>query len=180
MLFEWFFSQHAYSGDYADIFNFSEVNADLVECFSKHRVSRKNDHNPNSSFTAAGPVQYSTEVRNYFKSSNKTVSGGSWLLKPEVPTSDEIMGKHDAETILSLGPTLRPNKTHGSYENVEEYLGTQYDLLREDAIRPLREAVGKVRAEPYQLEEHYHNSGIGIYEPVSISPLFFIYDAQFC
>jgi len=48
---------------------------------------------------------------------------------------------------------------------VEEYLSANYELLREDAIRPLREAVQQVKITP-QAEEAALNGSIGIYEKV--------------
>jgi helicase required for RNAi-mediated heterochromatin assembly 1 len=59
----------------------------------------------------------------------------------------------------------------GAYENTEEYLGTTYELLREDSIRPLREAVVEVRKEPFKDEAEYGNNSLGIYEPVYITSL---------
>jgi helicase required for RNAi-mediated heterochromatin assembly 1 len=76
--------------------------------------------------------------------------------------------------IIDVTEELRPNKVQGAYENNEEYLGTQYDLLREDSIRPLREAVAHVRASPWLDEAEYQNSAnIGIYDPVYITSIVF-------
>ncbi|CAJ0750240.1 16712_t:CDS:2, partial [Entrophospora sp. SA101] len=49
-----------------------------------------------------------------------------------LPTQKELLGPR---------PKYIPvNKTKGSYENIEEYLETHYKLLREDFLRPLRQA----------------------------------------
>ncbi len=47
----------------------------------------------------------------------------------------------------------------------EDYLSAHYELLREDAIRPLREAVQQVRVTP-QAKEDAFDTSIGIYEKV--------------
>ena len=47
----------------------------------------------------------------------------------------------------------------------EDYLGAHYELLREDAIRPLREAVSQVKFTPTATEDAF-NGAIGIYEKV--------------
>lgn len=49
----------------------------------------------------------------------------------------------------------------------EEYLSAHYELLREDAVRALRDAVQHVRTNP-QAKEDAFNGSIGIYEKVSI------------
>lgn len=66
----------------------------------------------------------------------------------------------------------RPKKIHGPYENIEDYLRTEFDLLREDALRPLRDAVAEVRKGPWKDEAQYEN-GVGIYEPVFLTSLVF-------
>jgi helicase required for RNAi-mediated heterochromatin assembly 1 len=69
---------------------------------------------------------------------------------------------------------LRPNKVEGEYQDNQEYLSTQYDLLREDAVRPIREAVAEVRKDSSRDELDYpQSSGIGIYEPTYITSVVF-------
>jgi hypothetical protein len=51
---------------------------------------------------------------------------------------------------------------------LEAYLSAQYELLREDSLRPLREAICKVRKDPDQIEEYFGGT-IGIYQNVSSS-----------
>lgn len=43
---------------------------------------------------------------------------------------------------------LSTNVVDGPYESVEEYLHTHYELLREDAVAGLREAVNYIRENP--------------------------------
>lgn len=66
----------------------------------------------------------------------------------------------------------RPKKIEGPYDNTEDYLRTEYELLREDALRPLREVVAEVRKDPYKEEARYEKN-VGIYEPVYITALVF-------
>lgn len=49
--------------------------------------------------------------------------------------------------------------------DAEAYLGAHYELLREDAVKPLRDAVGVVRAMPFA-DENALNGAVGIYDKV--------------
>lgn len=49
----------------------------------------------------------------------------------------------------------------------EAYLAGMYELLREDAVRPLREAVNQVKDKPTADEEEFSGT-IGIYEKVTM------------
>lgn len=66
----------------------------------------------------------------------------------------------------------RPKKIKGPYDSPQDYLSTEYDLKREDAIRPLRESVAEVRKDPWKAEAQY-DKNVGIYEPVYITSLVF-------
>ena len=58
--------------------------------------------------------------------------------------------------------------THTDIDSpTEEYLSAHYELLREDAVRPLREAVQQVRITPQAKEDAFQGS-IGIYEKVVV------------
>lgn len=61
---------------------------------------------------------------------------------------------------------------NGAYDSIEDYLSTEYELLREDALRPLREAVAEVRKDPWRDEAQYEKS-VAICEPVYIASLVF-------
>jgi hypothetical protein len=45
------------------------------------------------------------------------------------------------DVVCAQEPFLRPNIINGPYTDVEHYLDTQFRLLREDFVRPLREGV---------------------------------------
>ncbi|KAF2714355.1 hypothetical protein K504DRAFT_366188 [Pleomassaria siparia CBS 279.74] len=124
---------------------------------------------------------YVNDISKYFKDAHKPVAGRSWIGKPEMPRVSEIMSdlkptfaSSSGQPIIDVDEELRPNKVEGAYENNEEYLGTQYDLLREDSIRPLREAIEHIRASPYKDEAEYPmEASIGIYDPVYITAIVF-------
>lgn len=59
-----------------------------------------------------------------------------WQHAPLVPQPSELGG---------FAEDPEPNRVHGEYKSTAEYLGVHYRLLREDFIRPLREALEAVR-----------------------------------
>ena len=61
-------------------------------------------------------------------------------------------------SFLSACSQLQANVT-----TTEEYLSTHYELLREDAVRRLRDAVTQVKLTPAASEDAF-NGAIGIYE----------------
>ncbi|KAF2272378.1 P-loop containing nucleoside triphosphate hydrolase protein [Westerdykella ornata] len=155
-----------------------ELNAHLTERFGMMVIADINDSRLRPPTTRV--VKTTNEIREYYKEPQAPVVGGNWVSKPEIPTPDEIMMPSHAvdnrETIIDVTEgksPLRPNKVLGAYESIDEYLGTQYDLIREDAIGPLREAVRQVRESPYLDEVEYEGGSIGLYEPVYITSVIF-------
>ncbi|KAF2646489.1 P-loop containing nucleoside triphosphate hydrolase protein [Massarina eburnea CBS 473.64] len=130
------------------------------------------------------PPRSNNDILEYYETASAPVAGaGNWLCEPEIPRPSEILtatatiaatagfalaGEH----MIALEDDLRPNKVEGSYETKEEYLSTQYHLLKEDTIRPLRKAVEEVRRNPLKDESEYTNN-IGIYEPVYLTSVVF-------
>lgn len=116
------------------------------------------------------PPKLNAKVRKYYEAQN--VTGGEWLLRSEIPGSAEIMDREitSTNTNASNAVELHPNKPQGPFPSKEEYLQTHYELLREDALAPLREAVFAVRRLPLAHEDS-HNGKIGLYEKASHSPL---------
>ncbi|KAI5361869.1 Putative P-loop containing nucleoside triphosphate hydrolase, DNA2/NAM7 helicase, helicase [Septoria linicola] len=111
------------------------------------------------------PSRLNVQIGRYFD--NPVVTGGGWLAKPELPTAAEVMDLDDDNTSSSTIVEMLPNRPIGPWESKEEYLSTQYDLYREDAIRGLREAVTKIRICPDANEDTYDGK-VGIYEKVFI------------
>lgn len=156
---------------------FGDMNAHPTE---RSGASSRDEHRyPDPEITPpAKPSRINGDIAAYYEDAKKPVaSAGNWVNKPEMPTPAELLancqiGFEIGEKMIDLTEELRPNKTEGAYENNEEYLGTQYELLREDALRPLRRAVEEVRKDPWRNESDYPpSSGIGIYEPVSFKLL---------
>lgn len=147
----------------------NDVNAHISERFAPSFAA---NHSPSrSDFTPLPSVDRPIlEIRDYFKVAQKPTVSSSWLEKPEIPSPTEILSDpndQSSEKIIDVIEELRPNKIEGAYDSNEEYLETQYRLLREDSIRPLREAIDQVRASPYLDEAEYAGGSIGLYEPVS-------------
>ncbi|KAJ5832063.1 ATP binding protein [Penicillium riverlandense] len=81
-------------------------------------------------------------IRQYFEKADP--ADHDWRNKPEFPASEEILGTAtETEDVL-----LAPNKISGRWSSTEEYLTTHYNLVREDAVAPLRDAVTFVREDP--------------------------------
>jgi helicase required for RNAi-mediated heterochromatin assembly 1 len=146
-----------------------QVNAHLAERFGRASF-HDNSSIPHDSIASSGPTRDNNGIREYFQLAKKPVTAGPWINKPETPGPLEILPSETPD-LFSPNEDLRPHRATGAYESKEEYLATKYELLREDAIRPLREAVQEVRKSPYKDESEYDNKSIGIYEPVYITSL---------
>ncbi|RAL12713.1 putative DEAD box helicase involved in nonsense mediated decay [Aspergillus homomorphus CBS 101889] len=101
------------------------------------------------------------EIRNYLFPQD-TEDSEPWLNRPELPSSEEIMGTADDadEDFVDLAP----NNIFGPWESKSAYLKAHYELLREDAVAPLRDAVAYVRDDPKMMD----NKVASIYEKVHI------------
>lgn len=86
-------------------------------------------------------------------------SASRWLCQPEVPTSAEILLTEDSEIMLPA------NKIDEAWKNKDKYLKAHYNLLREDAVSPLRDAVELFRRTPEMMEND--STVVSIYEKVS-------------
>lgn len=89
----------------------------------------------------------------------------SWLAKPEVPSRAEVCPPDGTEVALPANKIDRP------WSKPTSYLKTHYQLLREDAVAPLREAVSKFRKDPQRMDDN----DIRIYEQVRLVGLTFTY-----
>ncbi|KAE8349973.1 P-loop containing nucleoside triphosphate hydrolase protein [Aspergillus coremiiformis] len=104
-------------------------------------------------------VPANQDVRTYFNEANLE-DPEPWLLNPEVPSPREIMGTESDTQFIDL----LPNHISGPWESKRDYLKAHYDLLREDAVAPLRDAVAYVREDPQMLD----TNTVSIYEKVHI------------
>ena len=100
-------------------------------------------------------------IRKYIDEAGCTEAapGDEWMVAPELPTSEEVLG------IDSPGSTvyLAPNRIQGPWASSREYLQAHYNLIREDAVAPLRDAVATFQSHPAMKE----TKDISIYEKVS-------------
>lgn len=160
-----------------------EVNAHLTERFGRTSLKQQDNSSvPNDDIPRSAPPRLNNDIRKYFELAKKPVRAGAWIERPEVPSPAEILpqgeksgftNRTDGQALIDIGERIRPHEPEGAYYDNDEYLGTKYELLREDAIRPLREAVAEVRKDPYKDEAEYENNSIGIYDPVYITSLVF-------
>jgi hypothetical protein len=131
------------------------------------------------------PQKLNNKVSKYFEPIKKPSDAGPWLDRHESPTSSEILDIEGGNTSNSDIVEIVPNKETGGWESKGEplhlspfltysstdltadaYLSAHYELLREDAVRPLREAICQVRREPDRNEDAFKGT-IGIYQDVS-------------
>ncbi|OMP83961.1 Helicase required for RNAi-mediated heterochromatin assembly 1 [Diplodia seriata] len=103
-------------------------------------------------------------IRKYVAEADLPVATDSWLSRPEVPTTEEIL---DTDDFLNDTVAIPPNNIDGPWSSKETYLESHFELLREDTIRPLREAVGRIRTKSWGKEEEY-GSTVGLYSNVHI------------
>lgn len=108
-------------------------------------------------------VQVNPDIKNYYKEFNAEdgTKGEPWASKPELPSSDEILGTdlpEDEEDCVEL----MPNRIKEPWPSKDSYLRAHYELLREDAVAPLRDAVAYVRDDPRMMD----SKDVSIYEKV--------------
>ncbi|KAJ5378802.1 ATP binding protein [Penicillium cosmopolitanum] len=106
-------------------------------------------------------------IRNYFAPPNlpdgvplPRGQTEDWRKKSELPTTEEILGLNDGSSDI----LLLPNHIFGPWPSTELYLNAHYNLIREDAVANLRDAVLYVRTYPRMGD----NGNIAIYEKVFI------------
>ncbi|KAL5117011.1 hypothetical protein ACEQ8H_005097 [Pleosporales sp. CAS-2024a] len=155
-----------------------EVNWHINERF-RQTSTRDNMAVSSDSIPSSAPSRINNDIREYVQLAQKHVTAGAWIHQPEIPRSSEILpprAKSDflcdaPHRLIDVHPSPRPHKAEGAYASIEEYLGTKYELLSEDANRPLREAVAEVRQSPYKDEAEYESNSIGVYDPVYITAM---------
>ncbi|KAK5164997.1 hypothetical protein LTR04_001607 [Oleoguttula sp. CCFEE 6159] len=120
-----------------------------------------------------------TKIRDYFAAARQPVSADSWLSRPEFPTSAEVMdldGIPDDEGsddgYLRENISMGSNRIEGAWDSKEHYLSTHYELLREDSVKPIREAVAQIKHLPLANEDEYQGT-ISVYERVYMTAVIF-------
>lgn len=123
------------------------MNEHLSERFARSRnfQARGNtSFDPNRSKDALN-----RDIRAYVAAANARPGNTAkpWLVKAEIPTSEEILDDEDEPVQLSENRLNRP------WPNRRKYLETHYELLREDAISPLRDAVHQFKNTPTMCDD---------------------------
>jgi helicase required for RNAi-mediated heterochromatin assembly 1 len=118
---------------------------------------------PTSSSSRAPDIKLNVDIRAYARAADDITKSSSsrWLCQPEVPTSAEILPAGDDDVVLPA------NKIDGPWKSKDKYLKAHYNLLREDAVSPLRDAVETFRQNPDMMESDH--KGVSIYEKVNWS-----------
>lgn len=81
----------------------------------------------------------------------------SWLDRPEMPDAAEML----EEEALNLSA----NRMDKPWSSSKKYLQTHYELIREDSIAPLRDAIAQFKTTPDMVDD----KAIAIYEKVRTS-----------
>lgn len=112
--------------------------------------------------SGSGPVPANMLVRKYGLPSTAvgSTSSDSWLHREEIPTSKEISG--DGKRPGQDAVEIPVNTINAPWASKANYLRAHYELLREDAVAPLRDAVAAVKALPAMQD----NDVVCIYEKV--------------
>ena len=108
-------------------------------------------------------VHVNPAIREYYNQARpeESAENEEWLLKPELPSSAEILGTDLPEDEGDC-VQLMPNHIEGPWPSKDSYLRAHYELLREDSIAPLRDAVAYVRDEPKMMD----SKEVSIYDKV--------------
>lgn len=144
------------------------MNTSITEKFKPKKHHKRDGQN---SFQHEVTKFRSNFIAEYFKDMNVPTDPASWLAAPEFPTPEEAqditeqwqtVDPHDGSIIL------RGNKLEGAWNSKEEYLQAHFEMLREEAVRPLRETISWVKNNPGSREDQRSFGGnMGLYEKVS-------------
>lgn len=103
------------------------------------------------------------DIRRYLLGEDANIVKYEWESKPELPTSNEIMGIDESEKDGDI-IQLIPNQITSPWPSRNTYLKGHYELLREDSVAPLRDAVAYVRDNPHMMDSQI----VAIYEKVRL------------
>jgi helicase required for RNAi-mediated heterochromatin assembly 1 len=106
-------------------------------------------------------ITLNKDIREYVIATNRSTNTGHWNEKPEVPSPNEILGL-DGSLETTDVIDLVPNQIRGPWPAVHTYLKAHYDLLREDAVSPLRDAVAYFKETPSMGD----SASVSVYEKV--------------
>ena len=137
-----------------------ELNATLVEKFSRRlRFRTKNSEDQNPPLR----MKLNEDIRKYVKLQSSQSHPEAWQNLPEFPSVEEVFDQ--GRKVYDQPVELEANTIVGPYFSKDSYLKKHYELLREDAISPLRDVIDEVQAAPFLLERDSRNDS-QIYERV--------------
>jgi helicase required for RNAi-mediated heterochromatin assembly 1 len=118
------------------------MNEHLSERFPRSRKSQFRNTAASDPNHAAEPLN--RDIRAYVAAANTLPANNAkpWLFRSEIPTSGEILDDEEEPVQLSENRLNRP------WPSRKKYLETHYELLREDAVSPLRDAVHQFKNTP--------------------------------
>ena len=107
----------------------------------------------------SGEVKLNMDIRAYVHAADAGANGASkaWISQSEIPTGAEIANSINEDIELT------PNRIIGPWKSKEKYLKAHYELLREDAVSPLRDAIEAFRKNPEMMDD---DQAVSVYEKV--------------
>lgn len=165
------------------------MNASLPERFSRVQTTLGSAINSQDGHTSSSDWSDAAKRKLHEYFSFKAEDQQGWLSQSELPSVKELQGSGQSlqssswlDDTSALAPDQAPypdsdqphwtendvNKIDGPWNSKGKYLETHYKLLRENALRPLREAltlVDQIRT----VKEDPSHATLGIYEGVFIS-----------
>jgi helicase required for RNAi-mediated heterochromatin assembly 1 len=112
-----------------------------------------------------------------FRSYESLEGVSDWRKLPEIPSYDEVMGIYstsheeddsdkgsDSASETNEMPALPFNLVDRPWNSKEDYIRTHYELLREDGVAPLRDAVKIFKSQPTMGDDE----NVAIYTHVSV------------
>ncbi len=111
------------------------MNADLSERFKGSARRPNTNQSLSGAFESSLDLTLNLDIRDYISRQEQissTSDKDAWLSTPEIPTKQEF---------TNLAADLLPNKVQGPFKNKERYVKTHYELLREDSVGCLRDAI---------------------------------------
>jgi hypothetical protein len=152
-----------------------QINADILERFSNAKYHRRYGGGAQDDSYHQMTKYHNLAIQKYIIDAGQAADPQSWLSCPEIPTPEEALDitepwqRVDPE---DNGILLSGNRLCGPWDSKDQYLSAQFEMLREEVIRPLREAIHWVKNNPTLREDqHAFGGNIGIYEKVVLNML---------